>query len=284
VDDYWPVGDEILGRVAELERLARAHFIDELIIAVDDVPTRRRAIRTAVACRLDVSLVPNLADCCAARLSQIGPWPLITLHEERPPTLALAVKRGIDVLGSCLGLLLTAPLLAFIALWIRLDSAGPVLYTAQRVGRKGARFRCYKFRTMSTDADVVKEKLRSQNQRTGAFFKIEHDPRITRCGRWLRRYSLDELPQLWNVVLGSMSLVGPRPHPLDDFARYQLADLCRLDVRPGLTGLWQTTARRDPSFQTNLRLDRQYIESWSLALDLRILLRTVRVVLAGEGC
>src|SRR4029453_12163762 len=113
-------------------------------------------------------------------------------------------------------------LLAFIALWIRLDSAGPVLYTAQRVGRKGARFRCYKFRTMSTDADVVKEKLRSQNQRTGAFFKIEHDPRITRCGRWLRRYSLDELPQLWNVVLGSMSLVGPRPHPLDDFARYQL--------------------------------------------------------------
>ena len=122
------------------------------------------------------------------------------------------------------------------------------------------------------------------NQREGAFFKIESDPRITRCGRWLRKYSIDELPQLWNVLRGEMSLVGPRPHPVDDFARYQLTDFCRLDVRPGMTGLWQTTARRDPSFQTNTRLDREYIQRWSLALDLRILIKTIRVVVAGGGC
>jgi lipopolysaccharide/colanic/teichoic acid biosynthesis glycosyltransferase len=137
---------------------------------------------------------------------------------------------------------------------------------------------------MITNADAVKDELRSQNQREGPFFKIARDPRITRSGRWLRKYSLDELPQLWNVFCGDMSLVGPRPHPLDDVAAYQRIDLCRLDVRPGLTGLWQTTARSDPSFRINIRLDREYIERWSLALDLRILLKTFRVVAAGGGC
>lgn len=284
LDDYWPVGDEVLGRVADLERLARAHFVDQLIIASDDPATRRRAIRMARLCHLDVVLVPNLVDCTAGHIAQVGRWPLITLYEEHLPVAALVIKRAIDLIGASVGLLLTAPLFAAIALLIKRDSPGPSVYAAPRVGRKGAHFCCYKFRTMFVNADAIKQHLRVLNQREGPFFKIESDPRITRCGRWLRKYSLDELPQLWNVLRGEMSLVGPRPHPVDDFARYQLTDFCRLDVRPGMTGLWQTTARRDPSFQTNIRLDREYIQRWSLALDLRILIKTIRVVFAGGGC
>jgi lipopolysaccharide/colanic/teichoic acid biosynthesis glycosyltransferase len=136
---------------------------------------------------------------------------------------------------------------------------------------------------MVKDADELKERLRERNQRRGAFFKITDDPRITLAGRFLRRYSLDELPQLWNVLIGDMSLVGPRPHPLDDFSAYSIEHLPRLDVTPGITGLWQVTARRDPSFQAGVDLDLEYIRRWSLGLDLRILLRTAAAVLRGSG-
>ena len=136
---------------------------------------------------------------------------------------------------------------------------------------------------MGADADKLKEHLRAHNERQGPFFKMVDDPRITRAGRFLRRYSLDELPQLWNVVRGEMSLVGPRPHPLDDFERYDLGDLQRLDVPPGLTGLWQVTARRDPSFERGLALDLEYIRSWTLWRDFQILYRTISVVLHGSG-
>jgi lipopolysaccharide/colanic/teichoic acid biosynthesis glycosyltransferase len=136
---------------------------------------------------------------------------------------------------------------------------------------------------MVIEADDQKEALRGANERNGPAFKIENDPRVTRCGRRLRKYSLDELPQLWNVLCGNMSLVGPRPHPVDDYERYTLEHLRRLDVRPGITGLWQVTARRDPSFEKNMALDVEYIENWSLWLDLRILARTLLVVAKGNG-
>jgi len=158
-----------------------------------------------------------------------------------------------------------------------------VFYRALRAGRKGRPFRCYKFRTMVSDADSLKERLRMKNQRSGPFFKIANDPRVTRVGRFLRRYSLDEFPQFWNVLQGEMSLVGPRPHPLDDLAGYEVGHLARLDVTPGMTGLWQVTARRDPSFERGMELDREYIRTWSLGSDLRILLKTFRVVLQGSG-
>jgi len=154
---------------------------------------------------------------------------------------------------------------------------------ADRVGLKGRRFRCYKFRTMVADADFQKDKLRSTNDRHGPFFKMENDPRITRLGHWLRKSSLDELPQLWNVLRGDMSLVGPRPHPIDDFERYAIEHLRRLDVSPGLTGLWQVTARSDPSFETSMALDLEYIENWTLGLDLSILVKTLPALLRGEG-
>src|SRR5437879_6731018 len=136
---------------------------------------------------------------------------------------------------------------------------------------------------MIDDADAKKEKLRKSNERNGPFFKMENDPRITRSGRWLRKFSIDELPQLVNVLRGEMSLVGPRPHPVDDYEHYTLEHLRRLDVKPGMTGLWQVTARRDPSFETNMKLDLEYIENWSLGMDLKILAKTIPVVLGAEG-
>ena len=139
------------------------------------------------------------------------------------------------------------------------------------------------YRARPTDADRLKDGLRADNERQGPCFKILADPRITRVGQLLRRYSLDELPQLWNVLRGEMSMVGPRPHPVDDFEHYRLEHLRRLDVTPGITGLWQITARRDPSFQRIMALDLEYIEGWSLMADLRILLKTVFVILRGSG-
>jgi lipopolysaccharide/colanic/teichoic acid biosynthesis glycosyltransferase len=189
----------------------------------------------------------------------------------------------LDVSVASAVLMALAPVLAIIAALIKFDSSGPVLYAALRAGRKGRPFRCYKFRTMVRDADALKNSLRICNQRSGPFFKIANDPRITRVGRFLRRYSLDELPQFWNVLTGEMSLVGPRPHPMDDFARYEIAHLSRLDVTPGITGLWQVTARRDPSFQRGMELDLEYIRTWTLEMDLRILFKTLAVVADGSG-
>jgi lipopolysaccharide/colanic/teichoic acid biosynthesis glycosyltransferase len=136
---------------------------------------------------------------------------------------------------------------------------------------------------MVAEAEAQKEQLRGANERNGPFFKMANDPRVTRCGHWLRKYSIDELPQLLNVLSGEMSLVGPRPHPLDDFERYGIEHLRRLDVKPGMTGLWQVTARSDPSFEATMAHDLKYIEEWSLRLDVSILLRTIHVVLEGQG-
>jgi lipopolysaccharide/colanic/teichoic acid biosynthesis glycosyltransferase len=170
-----------------------------------------------------------------------------------------------------------------IAVAIKWDSAGPVLYRAPRAGRKGRRFVCYKFRSMHSDADVLKASLFARNEREGPIFKMAADPRITRVGKLLRRYSLDELPQLWNVWKGDMSLVGPRPHPVDDYQRYELEHLRRLDVTPGITGLWQVSARRNPSFDVNMALDLEYIERWSLSRDFQILWKTLGAVFSGSG-
>jgi lipopolysaccharide/colanic/teichoic acid biosynthesis glycosyltransferase len=188
-----------------------------------------------------------------------------------------------DLFISTVTLVLTAPLLLLTAIAVKVDSPGPILYKAWRVGRKGRKFRCYKFRTMVADADARKNGLMHMNERNGATFKIVDDPRITRLGRFLRKYSIDELPQLLNVFKGDMSAVGPRPHPEDDFKRYDLEHFRRLDVTPGLTGLWQVTARHDPSFEKNVSLDLEYIENWNVLLDLRILFKTIPVVFRGSG-
>ncbi len=286
LDDNFPLSLPVLGRIDDLDRIARAEFVDEVILAIPcEADQARRVIQRARVNRLNVKIVPELFGCAPESLvvGHMGRIPVISLHEEALPTLGLFVKRVLDVLIGVTALLLASPIMIAIAFLIGMDSAGPLTYRASRVGKKGRRFHCYKFRTMVADADLLKEGLRGLNQRQGPCFKIAEDPRITRVGRFLRRYSLDELPQLWNVLAGDMSLVGPRPHPVDDFSRYELDGLRRLDVTPGITGLWQVTARRDPSFQATMELDLEYIEKWNIWLDLRIMFRTLSVVLKGSG-
>lgn len=196
---------------------------------------------------------------------------------------ALLLKRALDVVLSASALVALFPLLVTVGLLVKATSPGPAVYAAPRAGRRGQTFICYKFRTMIEGADDLKAQLRGQNERDGPFFKIANDPRVNRVGRFLRRYSLDELPQLWNVLKGDMSLVGPRPHPLDDFQRYDWDHRRRLRVTPGLTGLWQVTARTDPSFQRAIELDLEYIDNWSLGMDMKILLKTISAVWQGSG-
>jgi exopolysaccharide biosynthesis polyprenyl glycosylphosphotransferase len=287
VDENEPLGGDVHGRVEDLARILRTNFVDEIILTAPQQPDiARRVIREARRNQIDVKVVPDLFGFepdDPLVFEKFGNIPVLTLREERMPVFRFFLKRTVDAVSAAIALAFSAPLLAIISLWIKLESPGPVFYQAQRVGLKGRRFRCYKFRTMSMDADRLKEGLRAHNERKGPFFKMVDDPRITRAGRFLRRYSLDELPQLWNVVRGEMSLVGPRPHPLDDFERYDVGDLQRLEVPPGLTGLWQVTARRDPSFERGLALDLEYIRSWTLLRDFQILYKTVSVVLHGSG-
>jgi exopolysaccharide biosynthesis polyprenyl glycosylphosphotransferase len=286
VDDDLPLSPAVLGRIADLDWLARAEFIDEVILALPGQTAQtREAAEAAFRNHLDIRAVPDLppGPWPDSGVDRIGEVPVITLHREPLPSAALFLKRLLDVTGATVGLVLASPLMAIVALLIRLDSPGSVIYSAERTGAKGRRFRCYKFRSMVTNAEHLKEELRARNQRQGPIFKIEDDPRITRIGRVLRRYSLDELPQLWNVLRGEMSLVGPRPHPVDEVNHYELHHYRRLDVKPGITGLWQITARDCPSFELNMHLDLTYIENWSLCLDLHILASTVRVLFAPEG-
>jgi exopolysaccharide biosynthesis polyprenyl glycosylphosphotransferase len=285
--DAHPNGDSrVLGTIHDLRHVALEQFVDQLFVTL---PADREMVKElfleARRLRLNLNVVPDLYDGLAwsAPVQLIGGLPVMELHGQPIPVLGLAMKRLMDVAGAAAGLALAAPVLALVALWIRLDSRGPVFYAALRVGRKGRKFHCYKLRTMVAEAEAQKEHLRSANERNGPCFKIENDPRVTPCGRWLRKYSVDELPQLINVLRGEMSLVGPRPHPLDDFERYNFEHLRRLDVKPGVTGLWQVHARGDPSFEKNMTLDLEYIEQWSLGLDLKILLKTIPAVLRAEG-
>ena len=197
--------------------------------------------------------------------------------------MGICLKRMMDVFLSSLAFLFLWPLMVVIAIAVKLESPGPVIYRSLRVGKYGREFDCLKFRTMTAGSDGLKENLRRLNQRRGPFFKIADDPRVTRLGRFLRKYSLDELPQLWNVLKGDMSLVGPRPLPVEDCAQYSSEHRRRLDVTPGVTGLWQVMARANPSFEICMMLDLVYIQKWNLLLDCRILLKTIPAVFAGEG-
>jgi exopolysaccharide biosynthesis polyprenyl glycosylphosphotransferase len=279
-------GNTILGTLDNCVPLARSLFVDEIFLSA---PCERKRVMELVeearAVGIDIRVVPDLYDGLAwnAPVEYVGQFPTIPLHRRDMPVGAFIGKRVMDIVLSAGTLLLISPLLLVIALLVRLDSPGPILYRSGRIGRKGRTFQLYKFRTMVANAQDLKAELEHMNERDGVLFKITNDPRITRIGRILRKYSLDELPQFYNVLLGDMSIVGPRPPLASEVEQYDLTHLRRLDVLPGITGLWQVEARQDPSFDSYISLDTAYVENWTLWLDLKILARTVAVVLGGTG-
>jgi lipopolysaccharide/colanic/teichoic acid biosynthesis glycosyltransferase len=207
----------------------------------------------------------------------------IHAFERQPSRIALAVKRGIDVSLSALLGLVALPLMLLIATAIRLDSPGPALFRASRIGRLGQQFSMFKFRTMVSGAEQRLHEVAHLNLADDGMVKIPDDPRVTRIGRFLRRFSLDELPQLYNILLGDMSIVGPRPHDVSEFPENALAEDPRLSMKPGLTGLWQVRERSNPSIASRIYNDRFYVKRWSLVLDAKILAMTVPAVLLGKG-
>jgi len=277
---------DVVGSFDSLFQNARKHFVDEIFFTA---PCERGALQEVLQQAqiqgVDLRVVPDMYDGLAwnSPIEYIGQFPTIPLHCGRVPEISLVMKRGMDIVLGGLFLLMLSPILAIIALAVKLDSPGPVLYLSERIGKRGRVFRCIKFRTMVRDAERRRAAIMHMNERDGVLFKITNDPRITKVGKLLRKYSLDELPQFFNVLRGDMSIVGPRPPLASEVREYKLSHLRRLDVMPGITGLWQVQARQDPSFDNYISLDVTYVENWSIWLDLKILIRTVVVVFAGTG-
>ena len=228
---------------------------------------------------------PGLMEVAGPRLhmSAVLGMPLLRVSEPALTGFRRFVKGAVDRVGAFLLLLLLAPLMFAVSAFVMIDSRGPVFYRQKRVGKDGAPFTIIKFRTMVTNADVLRTRLAAANEGHGLLFKMKKDPRITKVGSFLRRYSIDELPQLLNVLSGTMSLVGPRPPLPEESAKYSSDVRRRLLVKPGLTGLWQVSGRSDLSWDESVRLDLRYVEDWSLALDAVILWKTFRAVFGGRG-
>jgi len=278
--------EEILGAADKLRQLTRQHFVDEVIVG-EYFPMQQviRLLEEARDLDVDVRAAAGYyAELTAnSPVEYLGIFPVSTLHRRRPRVIGMVCKRLVDIALSLGALLTAAPLMAAIALAIKMDSEGPVFYISERIGKRGRVFPCFKYRTMVRNAESMKKDLAAMNERDGILFKISNDPRVTRLGAFLRKYSLDELPQFLNVLRGEMSIVGPRPPIATEVEKYQLEHFRRLEVLPGLTGLWQVEARHDPSFAKYIELDTAYVENWSFWLDMRILVRTANVVLQGTG-
>jgi len=277
---------EVVGTLETLFQHARKHFVDEIFVTT---PRGREIVQgvleQARVQRVNLRVVPDLYDGLAwnSPIEYIGQFPTIPLHCGQVPELGLVLKRGVDILFSGTVLLASLPLLVVIAFAIKLDSPGPVFYSSERIGKKGRVFRCTKFRTMVRDAEQRRADILHMNERDDVLFKISNDPRVTGVGRILRTYSLDELPQFWNVLKGEMSVVGPRPPLASEVSEYKPSHLRRLDVTPGITGLWQVQGRQDPSFASYVSLDVTYIDKWSVWLDFKIIVRTIGAVFSGTG-
>jgi exopolysaccharide biosynthesis polyprenyl glycosylphosphotransferase len=277
---------DVVGSLDSLFQQTRKQFVDEIFFTA---PYDRSLIQDALAQArtqgVDLRIVPEMYDSLTWNnpVEYIGQFPTIPLHRSEVPEVQLIFKRVFDLIVSAITVMFLSPLLLVIAVAIKMDSTGKVFYYSERIGKKGRVFRCIKFRTMVEDADKRLAEMMHLNEREGILFKISDDPRITRLGRFLRKYSLDELPQFFNVLRGDMSIVGPRPPIGSEVREYKLSHLRRLDVTPGITGLWQVQARQDPSFDNYISLDVAYIENWSIWLDFHIIMRTIGVVFAGTG-
>jgi exopolysaccharide biosynthesis polyprenyl glycosylphosphotransferase len=277
----------VLGHLPDLPRVvietrSDCVFVASSEVSVDEMRFISRTVRRVGA---ELRVTANLPEVLSRRLAlqPVGGVMAFSINPVRLTRSQVLAKRAFDVVFSSVALVLTVPLFALIALAIKLTSPGPVFYRQQRVGQYGRPLTLLKFRTMVEGAETLLDALRPQNEASGPLFKMRRDPRVTRVGRWLRRWSLDELPQLLNVVGGGMSLVGPRPALPDEVSQYDDWHFDRLEVRPGLTGLWQVNGRSDLSFDEGARLDLFYVENWSLAHDIFILMKTLPAVLLSRG-
>jgi exopolysaccharide biosynthesis polyprenyl glycosylphosphotransferase len=282
------IRNQMLGSLDDLEGILMRQPVDEVLIALpakscyDQIQT---AIQTCERAGVEAKYLSDVFELSLAKpkFEPDDQTPVVSLRVVQDDD-RLLVKRCMDIIGATVGLILFGPLMLAIAAAIKLTSPGPALFTQERYGLHKRRFRMYKFRTMVSDAEELQEGLEAHNEAEGAVFKIRHDPRITSFGRILRKMSLDELPQFFNVLSGEMSLVGPRPLPKRDVSRFDSAALMRrFSVKPGLTCLWQVNGRSNIDFAHWMALDLKYIDEWSLLLDIAILARTVPAVIRGHG-
>src|SRR5438270_158984 len=275
----------ILVTLAQLEH----HFneVDEVLIADPDFP-QEQAVDLVARCHrhgIRVRVAPSTMEIVMDRVEFV-PGQTLPLFELKPPVfegIDFVVKRSFDIVVAALLVLVLSPVLVLAALAVKLTSRGPIIYPSRRPGIGEVPFGCFKFRTMYADADERQATLERENEMQGAIFKMRNDPRVTRIGRFLRRWSIDELPQLFNVLRGEMSLVGPRPPLPSEVDQYEDWQWGRLRAVPGLTGLWQVSGRSEVPFHDMVRLDLHYIRNWSMSLDLEILLRTIPAVLTNRG-
>ena len=282
-------GHPVLGRVADLVEICKQHSVDEVVFCLPKnfVLNAEDYLRDLEELGITVRMLLDFYDVCYSKreLSLFhNELPFLTFHSKSLDTQQLFLKRLLDIAGALVGLTVFAFLFPFIALAIRKDSPGPIFFSQDRVGESGRIFRCWKLRSMYIDAEERKKELMDQNQMKGAIFKIKDDPRITRVGKFLRKTSLDEFPQFWNVLKGEMSLVGTRPPTPAEVAEYQNWHRRRIIIKPGITGKWQVSGRNHiEDFDDIVRLDLDYIDNWDVWLDIRILLKTFIVVFRQEG-
>ena len=290
LDDYktgniglgqWPV----IGKIADFDDIITRSFIDKIFITIyHNSDVFGQILENARSRDIAVRVIPQGYEWMSQEPVKynVGIIPVLSYWDAQV-NYHMRAKRFFDVVLALIILFFLLPVLILIAVGIMFDSKGPVVYFSRRYGCKGNVFNMYKFRSMVTNADELLSKLKEKNEVDGPIFKIRKDPRVTRFGAFLRKYSLDELPQIFNVIKGDMSLVGPRPLPIDQIEKEDLQQLKRLEVRPGITGLWQVRGRSDVSFGRLVKWDIWYINNWSFGLDLYILAQTIPVVLKGKG-
>ena len=287
MDALRPDDQQVIGSIDRLRELIRETKADCLFVASSAVTSDdvRQVMKARRLEDVEVRFTANLPTVLSSRLAPqtIGGVMTLSVNVLQLTRTQAAAKRACDIAISAAGLLLLSALLVGVALAIALTSRGPVIFRQDRIGLRGRPFTLLKFRTMVAGADLMLEKLRDQNEADGPLFKLRNDPRVTRIGRFLRRYSIDELPQLINVLKGEMSLVGPRPPLAGEVALYSDWQLDRLEVRPGITGLWQVSGRSDLPFEEYVQLDLFYVENWSIAYDLYILSKTIPMLIASRG-
>mgnify|MGYP001411852897 CR=1 FL=1 len=277
---------KVLGKIADFEKVVHQYFIDEALITISQEREKVTAL-APLAKELNVSfrVIPDPFELSMDVLDvyKIGHIPVLDYSIKELHGTDLFDKRLIDVVLAIVGILILWPLLIILAILIKISDSGSVFYVSKRYGKKGNLFNFYKFRTMVVNAEAMLEGLKAKNETDGPIFKMKNDPRINKIGRFMRRYSLDELPQLWNVLKGDMSIVGPRPLPLGQVETNDFFQLRRLSIKPGITGLWQIRGRSITSFSQFVKWDIWYINNWSLWLDTAIILRTFPAILKGRG-